>query len=65
MIRVGQIYINNHKVYAITNVDGRAYVISKDGRGSSRLCSDINRMTLIASYPTWQEAVCSKEFMGE
>lgn len=65
MLREGQIYTNYNKIYAVTRVDDRAYIITNDGRGSSRLCSDINRMTLIATYPTWQEAVNSKEFNGD
>ena len=65
MVRVGQIYTNYNKIYAVTRVDDRAYVITNDGRGSARSCADVNKMTLLARYPTWQEAVCSKEFLGE
>lgn len=65
MVRVGQIYTNYNKIYAVTRVDDRAYVITNDGRGSARSCADVNKMTLLARYPTWQEAVNSAEFKGE
>lgn len=37
-------------------------VIMQDGYGSARRQSDFEKYRLIAEYPTWQEAVNSKEF---
>ena len=37
-------------------------VIMQGGYGSSRRQTDFEKYRLIAEYPTWQEAVNSKEF---
>ena len=46
----------------ISGADWKSYVISNEGVGSCRWNSDIGKMEIIAEYPTWQEAVNSKEF---
>ena len=71
-IKVGQIYINDYIKYTITNtipniVDGfieKTYqAIAKDGYCFDVLYEDyIKKSKMIAEYPTWQEAVNSKEF---
>lgn len=65
MIKVGQIYTNYGKKYAVTNFEDKVFLINSDGKGQYRTIDAIHRMTLIATYPTWQEAVKSKEFNGD
>ena len=71
MIKVGQVYQSikqKDKRFVVTSYneyDWKSYVISSEGVGSCRWKSDIGKMELIAEYPTWQEAVNSKEFKGE
>lgn len=77
MIKVGQIYQEPNKYgikYVITRVRShnngvvRRYyhVICNDGYVFDELFeTDIEQAKLIAEYPTWKEAVNSKEFKGE
>lgn len=65
MIRVGQVYTNYGKKYVVTNFEKKVHLINKDGKGQARSIDAIHPMTLIATYPTWQEAVNSKEFNDE
>ena len=62
-IKVGQIYsYDSENLFVITNVDCNGqYIIWDDGSSSYRNIK-INSVELIAEYPTWQEAVNSKEF---
>ena len=63
MIKVGQIYKEvNNEIYVISRIaDKDCFVIYNDGYTA---CYEIKFIydTLIAEYPTWQEAVNSKEF---
>ena len=54
-IKVGQIYRHNSIVVCITRLNTM---------GTMKYCyrSDFEKYALIAEYPTWQEAVNSKEF---
>jgi hypothetical protein len=67
-MKVGQVYQSikqKDKQFVVTSsnkYDWKSYVISSEGVGSCRWKSDIRKMKLIAEYPTWQEAVNSKEF---
>lgn len=71
MIKVGQIYQSikqKDKRFVVTSSNKyywKSYVILSEGVGSCRWNSDIGKMKIIAKYPTWQEAVNSKEFKGE
>lgn len=71
MIKVGQVYQSvkqKDKQFVVTSSnehDWKSYVISSEGVGSCRWNSDIGKMELIAEYPTWQEAVNSKEFNND
>ena len=69
MIKVGQIYKTDQAehfvvtyigVYTVTLIFEDGYVIHKENRDWITKCNK-----LIAKYPTWQEAVNSKEFNGE
>lgn len=65
MIKVGQIYrLNEHcYAFAITRKSGVVWnTINSDGRSDYWDEDFINKIDLIAEYPTWQEAVNSKEF---
>ena len=70
-IKVGQVYQSvkqKDKRFVVTSsneYDWKSYVISSEGVGNCRWNSDIGKMELIAEYPTWQEAVNSKEFNNE
>ena len=68
MIKVGQIYQTRQGTVALVTAynEEEFFVISKDG-SSNRLpiifsCELETNCKLIAEYPTWQEAVNSKEF---
>ena len=68
MIKVGQIYKpknNEDAIFVVTRAETVGYYIIWDD-GSANY-HDINeeKIELIAEYPTWQEAVNSKEFKGE
>lgn len=78
MIKVGQIYKVNEDytsdncVFIITLIkDEDAYFVSKTGYAKERhkilLEEDIKNkyVKLIAEYPTWQEAIDSKEFKND
>lgn len=71
MIKVGQVYQSikqKDKQFVVTSsnkYDWKSHVISNEGVGSCRWNSEIRKMELIAEYPTWQEAVNSKEFNDE
>lgn len=66
MIKVGQVYKTDQAecfvvtyigVYTVTLIFEDGYVIHKENRDWITKCNE-----LIAEYPTWQEAVNSKEF---
>jgi len=61
--KAGQIYKKGSDMYVVTFNDGfDICVIYKDGFASDEILEDFNLGELIAEYPTWQEAVNSKEF---
>lgn len=70
MIKVGQIYDSDEGIYVISKVwfnvsedDNWSYVIYNDGTSDCWSYNLIRKYSkLIAEYPTWQEAVNSKEF---
>lgn len=75
MIKVGQIYKekrlpswrkNNADTFVVCNAEYNISVIYKDGKtdyvGWEWIKEDCE---LIAEYPTWQQAVNSKEFTNE
>lgn len=71
MIKTGQIYkgkVMNMR-FVVTRgqryYTSSCYVISNDGRGYLKPKRDIENLELIAEYPTWQEAVNSKEFRND
>lgn len=74
MIKVGQIYTNGEYKYAVTKIwtnvwDSQKYFDSINTFGdtcfdnSARYAEENDK--LIAEYPTWQEAVNSKEFKND
>lgn len=74
MIKVGQIYTDNEDVYVVTNVwtnifENEEYFCSINTDGDvnfNNLVSYAEKNDkLIAEYPTWQEAVNSKEFKND
>jgi len=70
MIKVGQIYQAPHtkskRVVTYTEEDlGLLYSINKDGVSYACRYNSWNDYKLIAEYPTWQEAVNSKEFKND
>jgi hypothetical protein len=77
MIKVGQVYnCQNELIYVITKqypfreengeIGKRYQAIFDDGYVCEKLhIEEILKDKLIAEYPTWQEAVNSKEFKGE
>lgn len=42
--------------------NGRCYCITQNGTVKYCFLSDFEKYALLAEYPTWQEAVNSKEF---
>ena len=69
-VKVGQVYITgNNDIFAITKVDesGHTYYTAREGWNGSSVTryKEFDSDKLIAWYPTWQEAVNSKEFKGE
>ena len=76
MIKVGQIYKEKElpywrkhesNIFVISSIDFTACIIYKDGTvdrgvGTKWIKEDCK---LIVEYPTWQEAVNSKEFRDE
>ena len=71
MIKVGRIFKQkNGEVFVISNLNVVYYsVIYKDGYTVTYKTTDDNLKFVLyeqlAEYPTWQEAVNSKEFKGE
>lgn len=64
--KAGQIYKEGSDLYVVTFNDGDDIcVIYKDGYAYDELLEYFSLGELIAEYPTWQEAVNSKEFKGE
>lgn len=72
MIKVGQIYKpknndNKDAIFVVTKTEKITdfyYVMWNDGSLFHHNVSE-DYLELIAEYPTWQEAVNSKEFKGE
>ena len=68
MIKVGQIYKQkNSQKFVVSEIYGSIYsVVYNTGYVATYIDEDKNFQfvfnTLIAEYPTWQEAVNSKEF---
>lgn len=72
MVKEGQIYKGKYGTYKyVVTFPGKgeranqSNVISNKGIGSFRYNIEIEQMKLLAEYPTWQEAVNSKEFKDE
>lgn len=70
MIKVGQIYKSNltFAIRVITFIDDcEVSIIHSDGYVDRWCFDDIANTSweLLAEYPTWQEAINSKEFNGE
>ena len=73
MIKVGQVYNSDEGIYTISHTwlnvaedENMTYVIYNDGTSEVWSFVFIEKYSkLIAEYPTWQEAVNSKEFRGE
>lgn len=68
MVRVGQIYSHKHArrniIICVTRLraNGLVYVVGNNGTATVRYKSCFEDYTLLAEYPTWQEAVNSKGF---
>ena len=68
MTKVGQIYKQpNNEIFVVTFIDkeSNVHLVYKDGYTASYRADVFNPFSfdkLIAEYPTWQEAVNSKEF---
>ncbi|MBQ9236265.1 MAG: hypothetical protein IJ184_07385 [Alphaproteobacteria bacterium] len=75
MIKAGQIYQENSWLYAVTHIESsmfpnmdRVFLILRNGsmmtEGVDVFKHEVVQgvVKLIAEYPTWQEAVNSKEF---
>lgn len=74
MIKAGQIYQRSNGAILLitesvdllhTQISDLYSYIAKTGRTGSIHKSVLLTLTLIAEYPTWQEAVNSPEFKGE
>ena len=71
MIKEGQVYINTElrrkTIVCVTRVrkNGYPYIITNNGTSGTRTYDDLKKYILLAEYPTWQEAVNSKEFRNE
>ena len=65
MIKVGQIYKEGKDIFIITlaNSSGGYHAIKQGGKVFSGV--GLNEKDIIAEYPTWQEAVNSKEFNND
>lgn len=67
MIKVGHIYKpknNEDAIFVVTRTEeavGCCYIIWDDGSANYHNINE-EKIELIAEYPTWQEAVNSKEF---
>ena len=68
MIKVGQIYAKDKQILCVINIIGSfsgllCYTITARGFVYKDFYKDFEKdKKLIAEYPTWQEAVNSKEF---
>lgn len=62
MIKEGQIYKEKDEIFAITYATstGNYHAVKTDGKVFSGF--GLSQSDLISEYPTWQEAVNSKEF---
>ena len=59
----GRIYKSRNDVYVVTFNDGfDICVIHNDGFAEDECLEDFDLGEFVAEYPTWQEAVNSKEF---
>ena len=70
MIKVGQIYKQpNDDLFVVSHVYEHEYhILYNDGYTASYYYNEPSCLsfdTLVVEYPTWQEAVNSKEFKGE
>lgn len=72
MIKVGQIYKQPNNILFVVSYtnenDNEYHILYNDGYTASYYYNETTCLsfdTLIAEYPTWQEAVNSKEFKGE
>lgn len=71
MIKVGQLYKKDKQILCVTSILGSVSgllcnTIDTKGFVYKNFYKDFEKdKTLIAEYPTWQEAVNSKEFKGE
>lgn len=73
MIKKGQIYSTDEGIYVVTRIwfnasSGRDWIDCVDNFGETSEYSFPfvkTYHTLIAEYPTWQEAVNSKEFKND
>ena len=66
-IKIGQIYRNyaTDTIYVISNMINGISIIFSDGSCGRTPKTNISEAVLLAEYPTWQEAVNSKEFNNE
>lgn len=66
-IKVGQIYRSyiTDTVYVISNMINGISTIFSDGSCGRMPETNIREAVLIAEYPSWQEAVSSKEFKNK
>lgn len=63
MIKVGQIYRTDEQIVVVSFYrKGQIGIIYNDGYVINIFNDIISNSELIAEYPTWQEAVNSKEF---
>lgn len=65
MIKVGQVYKEQEDIFVITfaNTSGGYHAIKNSGKVFSGV--GLDEKYIIAEYPTWQEAVNSKEFRDD
>ncbi len=66
-IKVGQIYRNrvSNTIYVVSNMINGISTIFSDGSCGRTPETNIREAVLIAEYPSWQEAVSSKEFKNK
>ncbi len=63
MIKVGQIYKTDDQIVVVSFYrKGQIGIIYNDGYVINIFNDTISNSELIAEYPTWEEAVNSKEF---
>jgi len=63
-VKVGQVWRSIQMKFVITEISkkDKAYVTFITGTNGEKYLSSFNNCFFIAEYPTWQEAVNSKEF---